>query len=102
MKLINRRSYKNLAIRNWLTIFLIFLIFLGISHKILKFQFKLSNKNFIVVRGIYLENFIKGEKFLNSTQNLNIFFVDDEASDEKILDDGRQACSVESAGKFFK
>lgn len=95
----NRRAYKSLEQnfkRNWLTIFLIFVIFLLIVHKVLA-NFKLTDKKFRIARGIYLENFKNEEKFLNSSPNSNIFFIEDDPGDEKILEDGRQACSVESA-----
>lgn len=94
MKLASRRfkSFEQNFKRNWLTIFLIFVIFLGIVHRLLA-NFKLTDKNFHLVRGIFLENFKNDEKIPNS----NIFFIEADPGDEKILEDGRQACSVESA-----
>lgn len=60
---------------------------------------KLTQNSFKIVRGVNLENFKNDEKILIKNSNLNVFFIDADPGDEKVFEDGRQACSVESAGE---
>lgn len=99
MKLNHRsRSVFNKIKRNKLIFVLGGFFVLLISFKVLK---SLSRNSFKIIRGVNLENFKNDEKFLTKNPNLNVFFIDADPGDEKVLEDGRQACSVESAGEKF-
>lgn len=51
-----------------------------------------------IFNGENLKNIQSEKENLEKNQNLNIFFIDADPGDEKVLEDARQACSVESAG----
>lgn len=99
MKTVRRnRSYVAILQRYKFNLFLIVLIFVIILYK-LSYNYKIVREKIKIVRGNSLKNFKNEEEKLNFTSNQSIFFIDDDPGDEKVLNDGRRACSVESVGE---
>ena len=61
---------------------------------------KIRLNQFLEAKTLKLENILNDEEFLEDEKSKKIFFLETHVNEVRILDNPRQACSVESAGRF--
>jgi len=69
-----------------------------LNNQALKMKIRLNK--FLEAKTLKLENILNDEEFLEDEKSKKIFFLETHVDEVRILDNPRQACSVESAGKF--
>lgn len=63
--------------------------------------FKIRLNQFMEAKTIKLENILDDSEFLEDDKSKKIFLLETHLNEVRILDNPRQACSVESAGEVF-
>ena len=71
---------------------------LRLNNQALNMKIRLNQ--FLEAKTLKIENILNDEEFLEDEKSKKIFFLETHVDEVRILDNPRQACSVESAGRF--